>query len=159
MVLRGMQIRRSGPAGWILFTRQALLSCRMLKKAASGVLTSRRGFAVRDFNDYMKQLERRGVVVDQEARRTMVLAQLDTLARAGKGVLHRDDDLLEQAVYTVEYPSATEPGPPSAGSRRNRFPRWHRLDPSRHSFREILRRSEAASETPGFVEATSPAAA
>lgn len=53
MVLRGMQIRRSGPAGWILFTRRALLSYWLRKTDASGVLTSCRGFALGTVNDFI----------------------------------------------------------------------------------------------------------
>src|SRR5947209_19088328 len=36
----------------------------------------------------------------------MILAQLTDLTKAARGHLHRDEDLLEQAIYSVEYPHA-----------------------------------------------------
>ncbi len=61
---------------------------------------------VNDFMSYVKVLERHGVIPDQEQRRTMILSQLTRLTHSVRGDLHRDDDLLEQAIYTVEYPHA-----------------------------------------------------
>ncbi len=61
---------------------------------------------VKDFMSYAKALERHGVIPDQEQRRAMILSQLTRLTHSVRGDLHRDDDLLEQAIYTVEYPHA-----------------------------------------------------
>lgn len=68
--------------------------------------TRYQGLAVKDFKHYVKVLERHGVIVDPETRRAMILSQLAESAKSVKGVLHHDDELLEQAVYTVEYPQA-----------------------------------------------------
>ena len=68
--------------------------------------TAKRGVVVSDFKSYMKALQGLGVIPDQDRRRTMILAQIERLAASAKGVLHRDDALLEQAIYTVEYPNA-----------------------------------------------------
>jgi glycyl-tRNA synthetase beta chain len=62
------------------------------------------GLVVRDLRSYRAQLERYGVVPDQDRRRSMIVAQLARLSKAAGGMLHRDEELLEQAVYTVEYP-------------------------------------------------------
>jgi glycyl-tRNA synthetase beta chain len=67
---------------------------------------STQGLVVRDWKTYTAALERSGVIPDQDKRRAMILAQLNRLAASARGQLHRDDALLEQAVYTVEYPQA-----------------------------------------------------
>jgi glycyl-tRNA synthetase beta chain len=61
---------------------------------------------VKDLKTYLKTLERCGVIADPEQRRKMILAQLSSLSKAAGGRLHRDEELLEQAVHTVEYPQA-----------------------------------------------------
>jgi len=61
---------------------------------------------VKDLRTYMKALEGRGVIPDQEKRRAMILSQLTSLTRAARGHLHRDEELLEHAIYSVEYPHA-----------------------------------------------------
>ena len=66
--------------------------------------TIKQGVRVKDFISYVKALERLGVIPDQDQRRTMILSQLTRLTQSVRGILHRDDDLLEQAIYTVEYP-------------------------------------------------------
>ena len=68
--------------------------------------SSHQGFPVKDGKSYLNLLERHGVVPDPDARRAMILDQIETLAKSAHGSLHRDEDLLEQAVYTVEYPQA-----------------------------------------------------
>lgn len=65
-----------------------------------------RGFAVKDWKSYVTALERNGVIPDQDQRRALILTQLNRLAASARGHLHRDDTLLEQAVFTVEYPHA-----------------------------------------------------
>ena len=66
--------------------------------------TIKQGVLVNDFMSYVKALEHLGVIPDQDQRRTMILSQLTRLTQSVRGNLHRDDDLLEQAIYTVEYP-------------------------------------------------------
>ncbi|MEX5218667.1 MAG: glycine--tRNA ligase subunit beta [Nitrospira sp.] len=65
-----------------------------------------KGFVVRTIAQYLREAERHGVIVEQDRRRTMILEQLVTLAESAGGVLHHDDELVEQAVYAVEYPHA-----------------------------------------------------
>ncbi len=64
------------------------------------------GFPVKDFKSYQKELERHGVIPDQKRRRAMILKQLATLSESAGGKRHRDEELLEQAIFTVEYPHA-----------------------------------------------------
>jgi glycyl-tRNA synthetase beta chain len=73
---------------------------RVLGAKAAGA----KGFPVKSIAQYLKETERHGVIVDQERRHGMILDQLASLAESARGQLHRDDDLLEQAVYMVESP-------------------------------------------------------
>jgi glycyl-tRNA synthetase beta chain len=61
---------------------------------------------VRDLRSYLTQVERHGVIPDPDRRRAMITEQLARLSKSAGGVLHRDEELLEQAIYTVEYPRA-----------------------------------------------------
>ncbi len=67
---------------------------------------SPQGLVVKDWKSYVATLERNGVIPDQEKRRAMILAQLNRLAASAQGQLHQDESLLEQAVFTVEFPQA-----------------------------------------------------
>src|SRR5437867_6078372 len=112
----GMRIAR--PIRWLL----ALYGGKVVNVQVGGILSSDRTWGhrflsfdesktnqwvrVNDFMSYVKTLERRGVIPDQEQRREMILSQLTRLTHSVRGNLHRDDDLLEQAIYTVEYPHA-----------------------------------------------------
>ena len=64
------------------------------------------GVVVKDWKSYVAALERNGVIPDQDKRRAIILTQLNRLAASAHGHLHRDEALLEQAVFTVEYPHA-----------------------------------------------------
>jgi glycyl-tRNA synthetase beta chain len=61
-------------------------------------------FPVRTIAQYLQDAERNGVIADQERRREMIVEQLASLAKAAGGVLRQDEELVEQAVYAVEYP-------------------------------------------------------
>jgi glycyl-tRNA synthetase beta chain len=65
---------------------------------------AKKGFPVRTIAQYLQEAERHGVLVDQERRRAMIQEQLGSLAKAAGGMLHQDEELVEQAVYAVEYP-------------------------------------------------------
>lgn len=67
---------------------------------------SPRGLIVKDWKSYVAALERNGVIPDHDKRRAMILEQLNRLAASAGGHVHRDDALLEQAVFTVECPRA-----------------------------------------------------
>jgi glycyl-tRNA synthetase beta chain len=70
------------------------------------VLGGSKAVAVRDYATYESVLKRRGVVVDQEKRRTLIHEQLTCVCQnAGVG-LNTDEDLLEQATFSTEWPVA-----------------------------------------------------
>ncbi|WHZ21072.1 MAG: Glycyl-tRNA synthetase beta chain [Nitrospira sp.] len=73
---------------------------RVLGAKVSGA----KGFSVKSIAQYFKETERHGVIVGQDRRRAMILDQLASLSESARGQIHQDDDLLEQAVYMVEYP-------------------------------------------------------
>lgn len=71
-----------------------------------GGVSSRQGLRVKDLASYLAQLERHGVIPDQDKRRKMIHDKIESLAKSVRGRVHRDEELLEQAVYTAEYPHA-----------------------------------------------------
>ncbi len=56
--------------------------------------------------DYEKVLREHFVLVDQDERRKMIRQQVEELAQKEGGVAEIDEDLLEEVVYLVEYPTA-----------------------------------------------------
>jgi glycyl-tRNA synthetase beta chain len=106
-------VRFARPVRWLL----ALFAGKVLPVEAAGikagnrtyghrVMSSGKPIAVHDFKSYMAGLERQGVLVDPERRRTVIHEQLERLcSEAGVG-LNADESLLDQAVYTTEWPYA-----------------------------------------------------
>jgi glycyl-tRNA synthetase beta chain len=70
------------------------------------VLGSANGIAVRDYESYLKGLERQGVTADPQRRHHMIEEQIATLCKKTGFTLNVDGDLLDQAVYTTECPNA-----------------------------------------------------
>src|SRR5581483_6770284 len=65
-----------------------------------------RSLRVSDFKSYMTVLAKAGVDADPDSRRREIASQVAAQAKAARGVLHQDEDLLEQAVFTTEAPQA-----------------------------------------------------
>jgi glycyl-tRNA synthetase beta chain len=70
------------------------------------VLGAKQGVVVRDGETYVKALEKEGVIPDPERRRAIISEQISTLCQKTGFVLNQDDALLDQAVYTTEWPYA-----------------------------------------------------
>jgi glycyl-tRNA synthetase beta chain len=70
------------------------------------VLGSAKGIAVRDYESYVKGLERQGVIPDPQRRRRVIEDQIDVMCKETGFQLNADADLLDQAVYTTECPNA-----------------------------------------------------
>lgn len=106
-------VRFARPVRWLV----ALFAGRVVPVEAAGIKAGDRTYGhrvmgsgkpvvVRDFKTYSQGLERQGVLVDPERRRSVIQEQLDRLcAKAGVG-LNADESLLDQAVYTTEWPCA-----------------------------------------------------
>ncbi len=70
------------------------------------VLGSRAPIAARNYESYRKALERAGVMVDPAQRRRVIQHQLDRLCAKHGVRLNADESLLDQAVFTTEWPFA-----------------------------------------------------
>jgi len=70
------------------------------------VLGSAKGIPVRNYESYLKGLERQGVIPDPQRRHHMIEEQIATLCKKAGFTLNVDGDLLDQAVYTTECPNA-----------------------------------------------------
>ena len=63
-------------------------------------------FEIATAADYVDACEKNFVIVDQVRRREMIIAQINEVAANKKGVAEITDDLLEEVLYLVEYPTA-----------------------------------------------------
>ena len=70
------------------------------------VLGSAKGIVVRDYESYLKGLERQGVTPDPQRRRRVIEDQIAGICKKTGFRLNIDADLLDQAVYTTECPNA-----------------------------------------------------
>ncbi|MCS6896695.1 MAG: glycine--tRNA ligase subunit beta [Nitrospira sp.] len=57
-------------------------------------------------DSYAALLERHGVIVDPQRRRTLIEEQIDAICRQTGFELHQDESLLDQAVFSTESPTA-----------------------------------------------------
>ena len=106
-------VRFARPVRWLV----ALLGEGVLPIEAAGiksgnrtyghrVLSNGKSIAVRDVGSYRRSLERAGVLVDPAERRKVIEEQLHQLcSKIGVG-LNADESLLDQAVFTTEWPYA-----------------------------------------------------
>jgi glycyl-tRNA synthetase beta chain len=63
-------------------------------------------FPVRDFAHYLEECERHFVIPDPESRKEIIRREIERVARAAGGNVLKDEELLEQVAFLVEYPSA-----------------------------------------------------
>lgn len=56
--------------------------------------------------DYVAVLEQDSVIVDQNRRQAMIVEQMQQLAESVDGTVEIDEELLEEVLYLVEYPTA-----------------------------------------------------
>ncbi len=66
----------------------------------------RNEFEIKTASDYVEACAENFVIVDQNKRREMITAQINEVAKNKKGVAEITDDLLEEVLYLVEYPTA-----------------------------------------------------
>ena len=67
---------------------------------------SKGDFEIATAGDYVKTCAENFVIVDQMQRREMITAQINEVAANKNGVTEITDDLLEEVLYLVEYPTA-----------------------------------------------------
>ncbi|MBR1646487.1 MAG: glycine--tRNA ligase subunit beta [Selenomonadaceae bacterium] len=63
-------------------------------------------FEIPTADNYVDACEKNFVIVDQNKRRDMIVAQINEVAASKNGVAEITDDLLEEVLYLVEYPTA-----------------------------------------------------
>ena len=63
-------------------------------------------FEIAKASDYVAACEKEFVIVDQEQRRSMIVAEIEAVAKECGGKAEITDDLLEEVLYLVEYPTA-----------------------------------------------------
>ena len=63
-------------------------------------------FEIPTADNYVDACEKNFVVVDQNKRRELITAQINEVAASKNGVAEITDDLLEEVLYLVEYPTA-----------------------------------------------------
>lgn len=106
-------LRFARPVRWIV----ALFGGEVVPGQIAGIKAGNRTYGhrvmggetpitVKDFKTYSKGLEKRGVLIDPERRRTTIREQIDYLCAKAGVELNADDALLDQAVYTTEWPCA-----------------------------------------------------
>jgi glycyl-tRNA synthetase beta chain len=106
-------IRFARPVRWLV----ALFAGKVVPIEAAGIKAGNRTYGhrvmgggrpvtVRDFATYRQGLARHGVLVEPDQRRAAIEEQLERLcSKAGVG-LNVDESLLDQAVFTTEWPCA-----------------------------------------------------
>lgn len=63
-------------------------------------------FEIKNASDYIAECEKNFVIVDQEQRRSMIVAEIEAVAKECGGKAEITEDLLEEVLYLVEYPTA-----------------------------------------------------
>ena len=63
-------------------------------------------FAIADADSYEKACEEQFIIVDQDKRKAMIREQIEETARENGGRAEITEDLLEEVLYLVEYPTA-----------------------------------------------------
>ena len=104
-------VRFARPVRWLV----ALFGGAVVPINAAGIKAGNRTYGhrvmakggpivVRNYESYCKALERAGVLVDPAHRRQVIQNQLDHLCTQHRVKLNADEGLLDQAVFTTEWP-------------------------------------------------------
>ena len=108
----GKNLRFARPIRWIL----SMLNDRVVDFDLEGITLSNvtRGhrflgsshIEINDVRDYEEALEKNFVILDQDKRKESILYQINHMAKSNGGEIRKDDDLLEELTFIVEYPTA-----------------------------------------------------
>ena len=107
-----LDVRFARPIHWIVALFDGIVVPFSFGNIASGTISrghrfmANTTFPVRDFAHYQDECERHFVIVDPERRKEIIRRETHRVAIAAGGHLLPDEDLLDQVVYLVEYPSA-----------------------------------------------------
>jgi glycyl-tRNA synthetase beta chain len=106
-------VRFARPVRWLV----ALFNGAVVPMEAAGIKAGNRTYghrvlgsggplAVRNYESYHNALKRAGVIIDPAQRRQVIQDQLDRLCAKHGVMLNADESLLDQAVFTTEWPVA-----------------------------------------------------
>ena len=108
----GKNLRFARPIRWIL----SMMNDRVVPFDLEGITLSNvtRGhrflgsshIEIKDVREYEEALEKNFVILDQDKRKESILYQINHMAKSNGGEIRRDDDLLEELTFIVEYPTA-----------------------------------------------------
>lgn len=108
----GKNLRFVRPIRWLL----CLLNDEVVDVDLEGIVASNKTVGhrflgakkieVSSLEDYLEKLEKNFVVLDQDKRKAMILTQINEVAKSVNGVVDMDEELLEEVIYIVEYPTA-----------------------------------------------------
>ncbi|WP_215507062.1 glycine--tRNA ligase subunit beta [Peptoniphilus sp. EMRHCC_23] len=108
----GKNLRFARPIRWIL----SMLNDHVVDFDLEGIALSNvtRGhrflgsshIEINDVRDYEEALEKNFVILDQDKRKESILYQINHMAKSNGGEIRKDDDLLEELTFIVEYPTA-----------------------------------------------------
>ncbi len=107
-----LDVRFARPIHWIVALFDGIVVPFSYGNIESGTISrghrfmANTTFPVRNFAHYQEECERHFVIVDPERRKEIIRKETHRVAIAAGGHLLPDEELLDQVVYLVEYPSA-----------------------------------------------------
>lgn len=107
-----LDVRFARPIHWIVALFDGIVVPFSFGNIESGTISrghrfmANTTFPVRNFSHYQEECERHFVIVDPERRKEIIRRETHRVAIAAGGHLLPDEELLDQVVYLVEYPSA-----------------------------------------------------
>lgn len=109
---RDYSIRFARPIRWLVALFDKEIINFSIEGASSSNITrghrtlSNRDIIINSAGEYLKIMADNYIVVDPEERKKIILSQIKELAEAKNGKALVDDELLEEVIYLVEYPTA-----------------------------------------------------
>lgn len=106
------ELRYARPIRWIVALHGDKVVPFTIEEIASGNISRGHRYLGTDHleipcaEEYLTVLEKDFVIADQEKRQAMILEQIQKLADDVEGTVQIDEDLLEEVLYLVEYPTA-----------------------------------------------------
>lgn len=107
----GKNIKFARPIRWLV----SLLDSEVVDFDLEGILTSNRtrghrflgsdNIVIENVDEYFTKLKENYVIVDEEKRRELIKTGCEKLAREKGGNLLKDDELLKELTFIVEYPT------------------------------------------------------
>lgn len=108
----GKNLRFARPIRWLV----SMLNDAVVPFDLEGIPLSNRtrghrflgsdSIAIDDVNHYEELLKENYVILDHEKRKENILYQIRHMAKSNGGEIHKDEDLLEELTFIVEYPTA-----------------------------------------------------